>query len=95
MITIFTQNCALINISNFEHIIYTQDSQTQEYMITLDDKYILGKYELQDIPHIIAWIGSSIAQHKVDENLCISMPMSNSINEQPPLQEENADAKDD
>ena len=95
MITIFTQNCGLINISNFEHIIYTQDSQTQEYMIVLDDKYILGKYELQDIPHIIAWIGSSIAKHKADDNLCISMPMPNSITEQTPSQEENADAKND
>lgn len=94
MITIFTQNCGLINVSNFGHILYAQDTETQEHMIVLDDKYILGKYNLEEIPNIIAWIGSSIAQHKTDENLCISMPMSNSVTEAS-SQEENVDAEND
>lgn len=95
MITIFTQNCGLINASNFEHILYAQDTETQEHMIVLDDKYVLGRYELEEIPNIIAWIGSSIAQHKIDENLCISMPMLNSVTEQAPSQEENVNAEND
>lgn len=93
MITIFTQNCGLINVSNFSHILYAQDTETQENMIVLDDKYILGKYDLEEIPNIIAWIGSSISQHKTDENLCISMPMPNSITKQVSSQEENANAE--
>lgn len=80
MITIFTQNCGLINISNFDNIMYAQDSETQEHMIVLNDKYILGKYNIEEIPNIIAWIGSSISQHKTDENLCISMPMPQTQN---------------
>ena len=93
MITIFTQNCGLINISDFKHISYAQDSETQEHMIVLDDKYILGKYELEKIPNIIAWIGSSIAQHKTDENLCISMPINSMVETSP--QEENINAEND
>lgn len=92
MITIFTQNCGLVNVSNFGHILYAQDAETQEHMIVLDDKYILGRYDLEEIPNIIAWIGSSIAQHKTDENLCISMPMPKKTTETP-SQEENADAE--
>ena len=88
MITIFTQNCGLINVSDFKHILYAQDSETQENMIVLDDKYVLGKYKLEEIPNIIAWIGSSIAQHKIDENLCISMPMSTNT------QEDNEECKE-
>ena len=93
MITIFTQNCGLINVSNFAHILYAQDNETQEHMIVLDDKYILGRYDLEEIPDIIAWIGSSIAQHKTDENLCISMPMPKNVTKPTPSQEENANAE--
>lgn len=93
MIIIHTQNRNLVNASNFDNISYAYDSETQEYMIVLDDKYILGKYNLEEIPNIITWIGSSIAQHKTDENLCISMPMSNNVTEQTLSQEENVDAK--
>ena len=89
MITIFTQNCALVNVTDFSHIMYAQDNETQEHMIVLDDKYILGKYSLEEIPNVIAWIGSSIAQHKADENLCLSMPMPSTP------KEENADAEND
>ena len=93
MITIFTQNCALINVSNFDNIMYAQDSETQEHMIVLNDKYILGRYELEDIPNIIAWIDSSIAEHSANENLCLSMPMSNL--KMTEVQGENTDAKND
>lgn len=78
MITVFTQNCNLVNISNFSSIMYVHDDKTDdnEYMIVADEKYILGRYDAIEIPNIIAWMGSSIAGHKTDENLCITMPMS-------------------
>ena len=80
MIIIFTQNCGLVNISNFENIMYAQDSETKEHMIVLNDKYILGRYDIEEIPNIISWIGSSISQHKTDENLCIAMPLPHTQN---------------
>lgn len=63
-------------MSTFESITYGQDEETQDFMIILDNKWILGKYMAEEIPDIIAWIGKSIAQHKSDEHLCLTMPMS-------------------
>lgn len=78
MITIFTQNCSLVNISNFSTITcmtqQNEDGDT-EYLIVLDQNIILGKYAMEKIPEVIMWIGSSIANHKNDENLCLSMPL--------------------
>lgn len=78
MITVFTQNCSLVNISNFSTITcMTQQNEDEEveYLIVLDQNIILGKYDMEQIPEVIAWIGSSIANHKNGENLCLSMPL--------------------
>lgn len=78
MITIFTQNCSLVNISNFSTITcMTQQNENEEveYLVVLDQNIILGKYTMEQIPEVIMWIGSSIANHKNDENLCLSMPL--------------------
>ncbi len=77
MITVFTQNCALINISDFNTIMYAHDEEKDEHMVVLDDKYILGRYKMEEIPDVISWIGSSISSKKTDENVCLVMPMSN------------------
>ena len=90
MIIILTQNYGLINISNFNNIAYERDGE--EHLIVLDGKYILGKYSFKDIPTIISWLGNTIAQHKVDENLCISMP---SADFSEPIEEDNVDAEND
>lgn len=79
MITIFTQNYSLVNISNFSNIAcvtQTNDNEEIEYYIAVDQNIILGKYNLEEIPQIISWIGDTIAKHNSEENLCLSMPPS-------------------
>ena len=55
----------------------TQQNENEEveYLVVLDQNIILGKYTMEQIPEVIMWIGSSIANHKNDENLCLSMPL--------------------
>lgn len=68
----------LVNISNFSTITYMprqNEDGKMEHLIVLDQNIILGKYDMTQIPKIMAWIGNSIANHNNDENLCLSMPL--------------------
>ena len=77
MIVIFTQDMKLVNISNFKSISYFKcEDNDENYIIGVDNEFVLGVYNITEIPQIMAYIGSTIGKYKSDENLCITMPMA-------------------
>ena len=73
MITILSQNKALINISNFNTITVEEDDN-ENNVVVVNGSYIIGQYNtVEDCIAIIDWIATSLG--KCDGvNLTIKMP---------------------
>ena len=73
MITILSQNKALINISDFETI-YVDKDEAQHNIIVLNGNYIIGQYDtIEDCIAVIDWIATIIGDN-TNNNLTIKMP---------------------
>ena len=81
MITIVSQNKALINISNFDTI-FVEEDKSGKPIVVVDSNYILGTYDtIEDCIQIIDWIATSIAQYKNTDNITLAMPLKVNANE--------------
>lgn len=81
MITIVSQNKALINISNF-NTIFVEEDEAGKPIVVVDSNYILGTYDtIEDCIQIIDWIATSIAQYKSTDNITLAMPLKVNANE--------------
>jgi hypothetical protein len=84
MITIVSQNKALINISNF-NTIFVEEDDAGKPIIVIDvdgNNYILGTYNtIEDCIQLIDWIATGIAQYKTTDNITFAMPLKVSDNE--------------
>ena len=84
MITVVSQNKALINISNFNTIFVEEDEANKPIVVVDVDgsNYILGTYRtIEDCVQIINWIATGIAQYQTTSNITLTMPLKVSDNE--------------
>lgn len=81
MITIVTQNSAIINMDNITAI-YADVTEDNRVALVADEKYLLGHFNSdEDILNVIYWIVESIGAHKDGTNLNLVIPQADSVSQ--------------
>ena len=81
MITIITQNLAIINMDNITSI-YADTTDDGRIILAADQKYILGHFNTEeDVLKVILYIINTIGRYNKDTNLNIMIPQADKVNE--------------